>query len=176
MTMTAPIGTVLDARYDESGLHGPALNQAGILNLHRDRPRLRGVSVAGMHVGRIVDVVLDGDARRVAGFDVRLSEGERRFVPLVAVASLGPSGIELDSALHLIDDVRFYDRAGLTLSALLTLSAACRHTTGVAVADVIVDLGTGEVVGFELADGAIISREGVSVSGEAIRLVCDCAA
>ncbi len=176
MTMTAPIGTVVAARYDESGLRGPALNQAGILNLHRDRPRLRGVSVAGMHVGRIVDVVLDGDARRVAGFDVRLSEGERRFVPLVAVASLGPSGIELDSALHLIDDVRFYDRVGLTLSALLMLSAACRHTTGVAVADVIVDLGTGEVVGFELADGAIISRDGVSVSGEAIRLVCDCAA
>lgn len=176
MTMTAPIGTVLDARYDESGLRGPALNQAGILNLHRDRPRLRGVSVAGMHVGRIVDVVLDGDARRVAGFDVRLSEGERRFVPLVAVASLGPSGIELDSALHLIDDVRFYDRVGLALSALLTLSAACRHSTGVAVADVIVDLGTGEVVGFELADGAIISRDGVSVSGEAIRLICDCAA
>lgn len=176
MTMTAPIGTVLDARYDEGGLRGPALNQAGILNLHRDRPRLRGVSVAGMHVGRIVDVVLDGDARRVAGFDVRLSEGERRFVPLVAVVSLGPSGIELDSALHLIDDVRFYDRAGMTLSALLTLSAACRHTTGVAVADVIVDLGTGEVVGFELADGAIISRDGVSVSGEAIRLICDCAA
>ena len=40
----------------------------------------------------------------------------------------------------------------------------------------IVDLGTGEVVGFELADGAIISRDDVSVSGEAIRLVCDCAA
>lgn len=176
MTMTAPIGTVPDARYDESGLRGPALNQAGILNLHRDRPRLRGVSVAGMHVGRIVDVVLDADARRVAGFDVRLAEGERRFVPLVAVASLGPSGIELDSPLHLIDDVRFYDRVGLTLSALLMLSAACRHTAGVAVADVIVDLGTGVVVGFELADGAIISREGVSVSGETIRLVCDCAA
>ncbi len=176
MTMTAPIGTVLDARHDESGLHGPARTQAGILNLHRDRPRLRGVSVAGMHVGRIVDVVLDGDARRVAGFDVRLSEGERRFVPLVAVATLGPSGIELDTALHLIYDVRFYDRAGLTLSALLTLSASCRHTTGVAVADVIVDLGTGDVVGFELADGTITARDDVSVSGETIRLVCNCAA
>jgi hypothetical protein len=176
MTMTAPIATVLDGRYDESGVHGPALTQAGILNLHRDRPRLRGVSVAGMHVGRIVDVVLDGDARRVAGFDVRLSEGERRFVPLVAVASLGPSGIELDSALHLVDDVRFYDRTGLTLSALLTLSAACRHSAGVAVADVIVDLGTGDVVGFELADGVIVQRDDVTVSAEAIRLVCDCAA
>jgi uncharacterized protein YrrD len=176
MTMTAPLGTVLAAGYDESGPRGPALTQAGILNLHRDRPRLRGVSVAGMHVGRIVDVVLDGDARRVAGFDVRLSEGERRFVPLVAVVSLGPSGIELDSALHLIDDVRFYDHAGLTLSALLTLSAACRHTIGVAVSDVIVDLGSGAVVGFELADGAIIARDDVTVSGEAIRLVCDCAA
>jgi uncharacterized protein YrrD len=176
MTLTAPIATVLDGRYDESGVHGPALTQAGILNLHRDRPRLRGVSVAGMHVGRIVDVVLDGDARRVAGFDVRLSEGERRFVPLVAVASLGPSGIELDSALHLVDDVRFYDRTGLTLSALLTLSAACRHSAGVAVADVIVDLGTGDVVGFELADGVIVQRDDVTVSAEAIRLVCDCAA
>jgi len=176
MTMTAPIGTVLGSRYEERGPHGPALGQAGLLHLHRDRPRLRGVSVAGVHVGSIAEVILDGDARRVAGFDVRLSEGERRFVPLVAVASLGPSGIELDSALHLVHDVRFYDRTGLPLPALLALPAACRHAVGVSLADVIADLGTGEVVGFELADGTIIARDDVNVAGEAIRLVCDCAA
>lgn len=176
MTMTAPIGTVLDGRFEEGSPHGPALGQAGLLHLHRDRPRLRGVSVSGVHVGSIVEVILDGEARRLAGFDVRLSEGERRFVPLVAVASLGPSGIELDSALHLVHDVRFYDRTGLPLSALLALPAACRHTVGVPLADVIADLGTGEVVGFELVDGTIIARDDVSVSGEAIRLVCDCAA
>src|SRR5262249_61939093 len=98
MTMTAPIGTVLGSRSDEVGLHGPALGQAGLLHLHRDRPRLRGVSVSGTHVGSIAEVILDGDARRVAGFDFRLSGGERRFVPLVAVASLRPSGIGLRSA------------------------------------------------------------------------------
>src|SRR3954453_21833803 len=174
MTMTAPIGTVLAARYDEGGLHGPALGQAGLLHLHRDRPRLRGVSVSGVHVGSIAEVILDGEARRVAGFDVRLSEGERRFVPLVAVASLGPSGIELESALHLVHDVRFYDRTGLPLPALLALPAACRHTAGVPLADVIADLGTRQGVGFELGDGMGIAREDVNVSGEAIRLVCDC--
>lgn len=174
--MTAPIGSLFDGRHDERGLHGPALKNAGPLHLHRDRTRLRGVSVSGVHVGNIAEVVLDSDARRVAGFDVRLADGERRFVPLVAVASLGPTGIELDSPLHLVSDVRFYDRAGLPLPALLALPAACRHSAAMAVADVIADLGTGDVVGFELADGTLVTREDVIVSGESIRLVCDCAA
>src|SRR4029079_18164708 len=111
---------------EESDVHGPPLAWRGLLHRHRDRPRLRGVSVSGTHVGSIVEVVLDGEARRVAGFDGRLSEEGRRFVPLVAVASLGPSGIELDSALHLVHDVRFYDRTGLPLPALRPLPAACR--------------------------------------------------
>jgi PRC-barrel domain len=171
MTTTATIESVLDARHDDTALHGPSLGETGQIHLHRDRIRLRAVSVAGMHVGTIAEVVLDAEARRVAGFDVRLAAGERRFVPLVAVVALGPSGIELDSPLHLVEDVRYYDQAGLTLPDLLDTPASRRRDrVPVRVADVVADLATGEVLALELDDGTMVPREALSISDEAIRV------
>jgi hypothetical protein len=164
------------AQIDEEFVpHGPTLDSAGVLHLHRDRVRLRSVWVGGVEVGTITDVLFDGDCRRVAGFEVRIHNGDDRFVPLVAVVSLGPTGIELDSPLHLVRDVRFYQAAGCALGDLLEWSAACRHESPTLISDVTADLATGELLSFDLADGRSVSRADATAIAGSLRLVCGCA-
>jgi uncharacterized protein YrrD len=131
--------------------HGPLglpRDRCGALALRRDRIRLRTVMVDGATVGRIIDVVLDRDARRLCGFAVACSEGER-FLPLAAVAAIGPSGIEVESSLHLVEEIDFYRRDGLSLNDLLGRRIAGGH-----VEDVIARLDTGEVEAYVLDSGA----------------------
>jgi hypothetical protein len=158
---------------DGAAIRGADLAGAGVIGLRRDRIRLRSVSAGGIHVGAIADTVLSSDVTRVAGFEVALDTGERRFVPLVAVVALGPSGIELESPLHLVRDLRYYRAAGTALSEVLGASAGCRHSTS-RILDLDVDLGTGEVVCIELEDGRVVPRERAAWTGTALRVSCDC--
>jgi hypothetical protein len=155
-------------------VHGLAPRRVGLIHLHRDRVRLRGVSVEGTNVGTIVDVMLDPEARKVAGFGVRLAEGDSRFVPLVAVVALGPSGIELDSPLHLMRDIGFYNGAGLPLASLLGRPVGCRHQAATGIADVIAELAAGDVVAVELADGRTLVRESLAQVTDGFRIPCEC--
>jgi hypothetical protein len=122
-------------------------DRCGALALRRDRVRLRTVMADGATVGRIIDVFLDGQGRRLAGFAVACSEGER-FLPLAAVAAIGPSGIEVESALHLIEEIDFYRRDGLSLNDLLG-----RRVPGGSIDDVIARVDTGDVEAFVLDTG-----------------------
>jgi hypothetical protein len=161
---------------DQSGavIRGADLARTGTIGLRRDRVRLKSVCAGGLHVGAIVDTILSSDLARVAGFEVALDSGERRFVPLVAVVALGPSGIELESPLHLVRDLRYYRAAGIALSEVLGASAGCRHSTS-RLLDLEADLGTGEVRGVELEDGRVVPIERATWTGTALRVTCDCA-
>jgi len=154
--------------------HGPSRTRVGTLQLRRDAPRLRGVTVNGRHVGTIAEVLLDASLRRVLGFDVLLSGDEQCFVPLVAVRSLGPAGIELESILHVVRDVHFYRLAGEPARAVIGRPVACRHSPRGEVDDISVDLATGDVLTFELTDGAPIESAHATVADGALRVLCDC--
>ena len=105
----------------------------------------------GQTIGRITDVILDGRVRRVAGFSVACADGER-FLPLAAVAAVGPSGIEVESPLHLVDEIDFYRRDGVGLSTVLG-----RSQSGGRVEDVIARLDTGEIEALVLDSGARVA-------------------
>jgi len=150
--------------------HGPSRTRVGTLQLRRDAPRLRGVTVNGRHVGSIADILLDASLRRVVGFDVLLGDDEQCFVPLVAVRSLGPAGIELESILHVVRDVRFYRLAGEPARAVIGRPVACRHSARGEVDDISVDLATGEVLTFELADGLPIESAHTTVADGTLRV------
>jgi hypothetical protein len=152
---------------------GPGLARGGRIGLHRDRIRLRSVTAGGLHVGAIVDTILSSDLTRVAGFEVALGSDERRFVPLVAVVALGPSGIEVESPLHLVRDLRYYRAAGVALSDALGASAGCRHSTS-RILDIEADLAAGEVLWIELEDGRDVPRDRFAWTGTSLRVSCDC--
>ena len=126
-------------------------DRCGALALRRDRVRLRTVMADGQTIGRITDVILDGRVRRVAGFSVACVDGER-FLPLAAVAAVGPSGIEVESPLHLVDEIDFYRRDGVGLSTVLG-----RSQSGGRVEDVIARLDTGEIEALVLDSGARVA-------------------
>jgi sporulation protein YlmC with PRC-barrel domain len=75
------------------------------------------VRTQGIEVGRSVDVVLDLEAGRVLGLEVRCGDGVDRFVPLVA-ARVQDAEITLASPLTLLDEVAFYRARGRTLGSL----------------------------------------------------------
>ena len=126
-------------------------DRCGALALRRDRVRLRTVMADGQTIGRITDVILDGRVRRVAGFSVACVDGER-FLPLAAVAAVGPSGIEVESPLHLVDEIDFYRRDGVGLSTVLG-----RSQSGGRIEDVIARLDTGEIEALVLDSGARVA-------------------
>lgn len=77
------------------------------------------VRLHGVQLGRPVDVLLDGDARRVIGLDVLCGDEVHRFLPLAA-AELGRDRIAVRSALLLLDDAEltYYRTQGRTLRGL----------------------------------------------------------
>jgi hypothetical protein len=77
------------------------------------------VRLHGIQLGRPVDVLLDGDARRVVGLDVLCGDEVHRFLPLAA-AEVGDEEIAVRSALMLLDDVElaYYRTQGRTLRGL----------------------------------------------------------
>jgi hypothetical protein len=60
-----------------------------------------------IELGRPVDVLVDLDAGRALGLEVRCRDETRRFLPLGA-ARIGADAVEVGSALTLLDDLAFY--------------------------------------------------------------------
>lgn len=67
------------------------------------------VRLHGIQLGTVTQVLVDGQADRVVGFEIRCGDESDRFLPFT-VARLRPDGLELESALTLIDerDLDFY--------------------------------------------------------------------
>jgi uncharacterized protein YrrD len=70
----------------------------------------------GIEVGRVVDVILEANADRALGLDVLCRDGEHRFLPMAAVASVA-ADVEIDSALTLLEpaELAFYRAHGRSL-------------------------------------------------------------
>lgn len=74
------------------------------------------VATNGIPIGRIVDVIRDGDNEKIVGFEVRCEDGHHRFLPRSA-ATQGVSEVEIGSPLALLDtdQLDFYRRRGVSL-------------------------------------------------------------
>ena len=77
----------------------------------------RSVRMHGIELGRAADVVLDLDAGRVLGLEVRCGDGAERFLPLVATR-VHDGEIAIGSPLILLDEIAFYRARGRSLGAL----------------------------------------------------------
>jgi hypothetical protein len=77
------------------------------------------VRLHGIQLGRPVDVLLDGEARRAVGLDVLCGDEVHRFLPLAA-AELTAEEIGVRSAFLLFDDAElaYYRKQGRTLRGL----------------------------------------------------------
>ena len=75
------------------------------------------VRTQGIELGRSADVILDLDAGRVLGLEVRCGDGADRFVPLVATR-INDGEIAIGSSLMLLDEIAFYRARGRTLGSL----------------------------------------------------------
>jgi len=75
------------------------------------------VRTHGIELGRAVDVVLDLDAARVLGLEVRCGDGVDRFLPLAAMRT-HDGEITIASALTLLDEIAFYRARGTRLGTL----------------------------------------------------------
>jgi hypothetical protein len=89
------------------------------------------VHVRGIRLGEVETVLLDSDEPRILGFDVLCGDGSNRFLPF-ATARLAGSGIEIDSALTLLDprELRFYRSHGRSLARAPELSEATVERDG----------------------------------------------
>jgi sporulation protein YlmC with PRC-barrel domain len=76
----------------------------------------REVSINGLQVGRVVDVLLAPDRETVVGLEVRCNDGRHRFLPKAAASERG-GAIAIDSPFALLDtdQLEYYRRHGLTL-------------------------------------------------------------
>ena len=73
--------------------------------------------VRGIRLGEVEAVLLDAAEPRILGFDVLCGDGNNRFLPF-ATARRGAGGIEIDSALTLLDqrELGFYRARSRPLS------------------------------------------------------------
>ena len=92
----------------------------------------------GIDLGRAVDVLLDLDAGRAVGLEVRCGDDAVRFLPLGA-AQLGPQAAEAGSPLGLVDDAGFYRARGTAFRALRGAEVKRGGTALGPLADVLVD-------------------------------------
>jgi PRC-barrel domain len=76
------------------------------------------VRLHGILLGRATDLLLDASARRVLGFVVESGDDATRFLPFAA-SQPGEHGIDVASALMLLDDVAFYRKHGVSFRSLL---------------------------------------------------------
>lgn len=109
----------------------------------------RGLAIVseGSRLGTARDVYLDLGSGRVLGFPAVLEEkNEERYVPQAAVSHADADGIEVPSALYLLDEVTFY-RANVTSAVHLV---GTQTTDGHVVSDVVFDLEAGLVTALEL--------------------------
>jgi hypothetical protein len=89
------------------------------------------VLVRGIRLGEVESVLLDADEARVLGFDVLCGDGSNRFLPFTT-ARLGGRGIEIDSALTLLDsrELQFYRSRGRSLARVPGLADAVLEGDG----------------------------------------------
>ena len=69
------------------------------------------VRVGSVRLGEVVGVFLDEARARAIGFEVAGAGGVHRFLPWVAV-QFGIDGVNVESALLLVDDGAAYERLG----------------------------------------------------------------
>jgi uncharacterized protein YrrD len=107
----------------------------------------------GIELGRPVDVLLDLDAGRVLGLEVRCPDDAHRFVPLGA-ARLAPDATEVASPLALLDDVAFYRSRGAAFRELRGATVDDGRVTSGTLADVVLsDGGTMDFLVVETTSG-----------------------
>jgi sporulation protein YlmC with PRC-barrel domain len=129
------------------------------------------VRLHGIQLGTPTDVILDLDAERAIGLEVRCGDDVHRFLPL-ATANLGPGEIAVHSALILLEEpeLAFYRERGTTLRSLRGLAV---DRAGVRVgrcADVVLGDG-GAIEALLVDDGSGASRvplgDGVTIGSDA---------
>jgi hypothetical protein len=79
---------------------------------------LRGMTVlvGGDHpIGEVSDLILDRIGETALGFDVRAYSGRHYFLPL-ALTLMSNGRLAAASPLHLVEDVDYYRRRGLSVS------------------------------------------------------------
>jgi hypothetical protein len=78
----------------------------------------RTVRLHGVHVGHVVDVILDASEGTTIGLEVRCQDGSHRFLPMAA-ARLVETEVVIDSPFALLDgdQLEFYRRRGVALRA-----------------------------------------------------------
>jgi hypothetical protein len=83
------------------------------------------VLVRGIRLGEVETVLLDADAPRILGLDVRCGDGASRFLPYSTARPNG-AGIEIDSTLTLLDTrtLEFYRARGRSLASAPELADA----------------------------------------------------
>ena len=76
----------------------------------------RLVSLHGIHVGRVVDVILESEGGESMGLEVRCEDGRHRYLPM-ATSTLVEAEIVIDSPFALLDgdELEFYRRRGVAL-------------------------------------------------------------
>ena len=79
----------------------------------------------GIRLGEVETVLLDADAPRILGLDVRCGDGASRFLPYSTARPNG-AGIEIDSTLTLLDvrTLEFYRAHGRSLASAPELADA----------------------------------------------------
>ena len=122
----------------------------------------RPVCFADIRVGVVVDVLLDGELRRVLGFDVLYGDRAHRYLPLAACEILEHS-IAVPSALVLmLQELDFYRQRARALTAVRGFPARRGGRTLGNVVD-LVFAPNGELV--EL----VVETEGGQRAAEAVR-------
>ena len=76
----------------------------------------RSVSLRGVRVGHVVDVILDATEERAMGLEVRCLDGRHRFLPMPAASESGAE-VVIDSPFALLDpeELAFYRARGIPL-------------------------------------------------------------
>jgi hypothetical protein len=76
----------------------------------------RPVSLHGVRVGHVVDVILEASEGNPMGLDVRCLDGRNRFLPMAAATPAGAE-VVIDSPFALLepDELEFYRERGVSL-------------------------------------------------------------
>lgn len=74
------------------------------------------MSLHGVRVGYVVDVILDASEGPPMGLEVRCLDGRHRFLPMAAATPAGPE-VVIDSPFALLesDELDFYRSRGVSL-------------------------------------------------------------
>jgi hypothetical protein len=95
------------------------------------------VRLHGIPLGRPVDLILEPDAMRLLGLEVRCGDDEHRFLPFAA-ARIGEGEIAIASPLLLLDELPFYRAQGRSLQSLRGARVKARGAEAVILKDVLV--------------------------------------